>query len=197
MTPKPQAGKAQRTLTPVLVERLLTQARAVAMLRTALDVQSNRIGIYEDSRRAKAQNRRACRITQVVRSAAIVAGLLLAFAGRASADPPSPLTFAPTDPPPRPALLLPLYASYVGLQVTDGYLTWTAVHHGAVEQNVIVKPIAGNAPGLLGVKVGISVATILLMERLRHDHPRAAVWMMVALNSGASWVVWRNRQWLP
>jgi hypothetical protein len=38
MTPKPQAGKAQRTLTPVLVERLLTQARAVAMLRTALDV---------------------------------------------------------------------------------------------------------------------------------------------------------------
>jgi hypothetical protein len=130
----------------------------VAMLRTALDVQSNRIGIYEDSRRAKAQNRRACRTAQGVVSAAIVAGLLLA---------------------------------------SDGYLTWTAVHHGAVEQNVIVKPVAGNAPGLLGVKVGMSVATILLMERLRHDHPRAAVWMMVALNSGASWVVWRNRQRLP
>jgi hypothetical protein len=62
MTSKPQVGAAQRTLsTPVLVGRLLAQARAVAMLRTMLDVQSNRIAVHEDSRRAEAQNRRAWR----------------------------------------------------------------------------------------------------------------------------------------
>jgi hypothetical protein len=153
--------------------------------------------------------------TQRVALAAIVAVLLLALAGRASADPmaelddqvgapqtddpaaPPRLIFTTVDSSPRPALLGPLYATYVGLQAADGYLTWTAVHHGAAEQNVIVAPIAGNAYGLLGLKVGLSVATILLIERLRHDHPRAAVWMMVALNSGMSWVVWQNRRWLP
>ena len=53
MNRKPQAGTAQRTLsTPVLVERPFAQAKVVAMLRTSLDVQSNRIAVYEDSRRA-------------------------------------------------------------------------------------------------------------------------------------------------
>jgi hypothetical protein len=62
MIRKPRAGKVQRTLsTPVLVGRLLAKARVVAMLRTTLDVQSNRIAVYADSRRAEAQNRRAWR----------------------------------------------------------------------------------------------------------------------------------------
>jgi hypothetical protein len=40
-----------------------------------------------------------------------------------------------------------LYSSYAGLAAADGYLTWQAVHNGAIETNPVVAPIVRDAPG--------------------------------------------------
>jgi hypothetical protein len=97
-----------------------------------------------------------------------------------------------TDQPPIP--LAPLYATFAGLTAADGYLTWRAVHNGATEQNRFVAPVAGDAIGLTVLKVSTGAITVLTVQRLRHQHPRTAMWMMVAANSGMMWVVWHNAQ---
>jgi hypothetical protein len=92
------------------------------------------------------------------------------------------------------ALMTPLYSSFAGLSAADGYLTWLAVHNGGVEANPVVAPIARDAAGLAAYKFATGAATYLAVERIRRDHPRAAVWMMVVANSGMMWVVWHNSQ---
>jgi len=87
-----------------------------------------------------------------------------------------------------------LYTSFAGLTAADGYLTWLAVHRGAVEVNPFVAPIAGDAAGLSGLKVATGAVTLLAVERLRRDHPRAAMWMMIAANGTMTWAVWHNSQ---
>lgn len=89
-------------------------------------------------------------------------------------------------------LMTPLYTSFAGLTAADGYLTWRAIHRGAEEKNGFVAPIAGDAAGLTGLKIATGAVTLLAVERLRRDHPRAAIWMMVAANTSMVWVVWHN-----
>jgi hypothetical protein len=97
-------------------------------------------------------------------------------------------------PVPSPALMASLYSGYAGLAAADGYLTWQAVHNGAVETNPMVAPIARDAPGLTAFKFATGAATLLAVERIRRDHPRAAMWIMAAANGGMVWVVWHNSQ---
>jgi len=92
------------------------------------------------------------------------------------------------------SLITPLYASFAGLTAADGYLTWLAVHRGATEANRFVAPIAGDAAGLSGLKVATGAVTVLAVQRLRRDHPRAAMWIMIAANGGMAWVVWHNTE---
>ena len=54
--------------------------------------------------------------------------------------------------PPRPAVLLPLYASFATLQGLDAHSTWRALNQGAVEANPVMKGFAGNPTALLAVK---------------------------------------------
>ena len=91
-----------------------------------------------------------------------------------------------------PALMAPLYGSFAALAAADGYLTWRAVHRGATEENRFVAPVAGDAAGLTGLKVATGAVTVLAVERLRRQHPRTAMWLMVAANSSMMWVVWHN-----
>jgi len=93
-----------------------------------------------------------------------------------------------------PALMAPLYSSFAGLAAADAYLTWQAVHSGAVESNPVVAPIARNASGLAAFKFATGAATFLAVERMRRDHPRAATWIMAAADGGMIWVVWHNSQ---
>jgi hypothetical protein len=95
---------------------------------------------------------------------------------------------------PSPSIFKPLYTSFAGLTAADGYLTWRAVHRGAVETNRFVAPIAGDAAGLSGLKVATGAVTLLAVEQLRRDHPRAAMWMMIAVNGTMTSVVWHNSQ---
>jgi hypothetical protein len=55
-----------------------------------------------------------------------------------------------------------------------------------------VSPASGNAVVLTGFKVVGTAATIFLVERLRHKHPRGAVWTMVAINVGMGLAVLHN-----
>jgi hypothetical protein len=52
--------------------------------------------------------------------------------------------------------------------------------------------VSGNPFALTGFKVVGTTATIFLVERLRHKHPRAAVWTMVAINVGMGLAVLHN-----
>jgi hypothetical protein len=97
-------------------------------------------------------------------------------------------------PAPSAALMASLYSSYAGLAAADGYLTWQAVHSGAVETNPMVAPLAREASGLAAFKFATGAATFLAVERIRRDHPRAAIWIMAAANGGMVWVVWHNSQ---
>jgi hypothetical protein len=134
----------------------------------------------------------------------IVLSLLSGRLSAQQADAPDPLLRSPhveavttSDSAPRPAALGPLYLSFVGLEVADGLLTWNLLNSGASEINPVVSPASGNAFVLTGVKVVGTAATIVLVERLRHKHPRAAVWTMVAINVGMGLAVLHNASIAP
>lgn len=94
-----------------------------------------------------------------------------------------------------PSPMMPLYSSFATLTASDGYLTWQAVHRGgAVEENPLAAPVAANPVGLTTFKVVTGAATLFAVERLRHDHPKTAMWMMLAVNGGMTWVVLHNAQ---
>jgi uncharacterized protein DUF5658 len=93
-----------------------------------------------------------------------------------------------------PALMTPLYSSFATLTASDGYLTWLAVHRGAVEENPVAAPVAANPVGLTTFKIVTGAATLLAVERLRRDHPKTAMWMMLAINGSMTWVVLHNAQ---
>ena len=137
----------------------------------------------------------------------VVLIVLTLLSGRLSAqqaDVPDPLLREPHvdvvatgNPAPRPAALRPLYVSFVGLEVADGFLTWNLLHSGASELNPVASPVSGNPFALTGFKVVGTAATIFLVERLRHKHPRAAVWTMVAINVGMGLAVLHNASIAP
>jgi len=133
----------------------------------------------------------------------LVVSVLVIFAGPVHAQQPTAPS-SPVEPtyritiqaiqPRRPAALIPLYLTYGALQAADGYLTLTAIHHGAVEQNPIVAPIAGKTSLLFGLKAATTASTLVLIERFRREHPYRAICLIGALDSGMGWVVWHNHQ---
>jgi hypothetical protein len=100
---------------------------------------------------------------------------------------PAPVTV----PPQRPAALIPLYTSFVALQALDVHSTLWALDHGGVEGNPLVQPFVGSH-GFALVKIATTTAMILAVERLRKTHPRAAVIVMIAANSGYAMIVANN-----
>jgi hypothetical protein len=83
----------------------------------------------------------------------------------------------------RPAALPALYVGYAALQVYDVYSTLTALKSGGAEGNPLLTGIAGNPPALIGVKAGMTGASIFVAERLWRSHHRTqAVAFMVASN---------------
>jgi hypothetical protein len=134
------------------------------------------------------------------RSVIVLALLLVGASARAQSiektefAPPIFTMSVTVKPVPSPALMASLYSSYAGLAAADGYLTWQAVHSGAVETNPMVAPLARDASGLAAFKFATGAATFLAVERIRRDHPRTAMWIMAAANGGMAWVVWHNSQ---
>jgi hypothetical protein len=92
----------------------------------------------------------------------------------------------------RPAALLPLYASFVTLQVLDMHSTRYALDRGAVEGNPAIKGLTGTTVGMAAVKAAGTAGVIFFNEKLRTNNKAAAIGMMIATNSMMAWVVQHN-----
>jgi hypothetical protein len=95
-------------------------------------------------------------------------------------------------PPDRPALLSPLYVSFATLQVLDIHSTLRAPSFGAREGNPLVAVLLASPVALVASKAAITTGLIYASEGLRKRHPRAAVLMMIGLNSAYALVVAHN-----
>jgi xanthosine utilization system XapX-like protein len=90
-----------------------------------------------------------------------------------------------SEPAPRPAALMPLYGSFVGVQALDFDSTMRVLRSGAGrEANPAIRMLAGSPASLIALKAGTTASIIFASERLRKSHhPVAAVVLMISVNS--------------
>ena len=88
--------------------------------------------------------------------------------------------------------LLPLYVTYGVLQLADAHSTLRGLSRGAREQNPVIGSVVNNPGVFIPVKVGSTIATVYLVERLRKRNPKAAVFVMVAVNAAYGVIVHHN-----
>jgi hypothetical protein len=92
-----------------------------------------------------------------------------------------------------PALHISLSTSFAALQALDVATTLRAVHSGSgVEANPLVGGLANHPAALIGLKAGLTAATIASVRGLSKTHPKAAVLTMIGLNVGSAFVVRSN-----
>jgi hypothetical protein len=93
----------------------------------------------------------------------------------------------------RPKSLTPLCIVYGALQTLDVHSTLRALDAGAREGNPIFAPMLPGSSGvLIASKAATTAGMFLLTDRLRRQHPRAAVWTMIVLDSAYATVVANN-----
>lgn len=133
----------------------------------------------------------ACR--SLIRRATLVVVMVGALAPAARAQaldpiyPPKPTGWA------APALHTTLSTSFAILQTLDVATTLRGVSNGrAREANPLMGGLAQRPAALVGVKAGLTAATIFSMHSLSKTHPKAAVLTMLALNAGSAFVVRSN-----
>ena len=93
----------------------------------------------------------------------------------------------------RPALLTGLYASYAGLQAYDIYSTRQGLARGGQEANPLMQGVVGSTSGMIALKAGVTVGTIMAAERMwKNNNKVGAIAVLVASNSVAAIVAARN-----
>jgi Domain of unknown function (DUF5658) len=123
---------------------------------------------------------RAIRMRTVRLATLFMAGLIVG-AATASAQPYS-----------EDAAFKTLYTSFGILQALDAHSTSRALASGASESNTLIAAFAHRPTLLMGAKIGVAAGTIVLTERFRKRHPRAAMLTMMALDSAYAVIVVRN-----
>ena len=93
---------------------------------------------------------------------------------------------------PRPQPLMPLYVSFATLDALDVASTSRVLDSGGRESNPIVAGAWGSPAALAALKAATAAGLIFAAERLRRDHPRAALVLMIAANSGMAAIVAHN-----
>ena len=92
-----------------------------------------------------------------------------------------------------PALHVSLSTSFAALQALDVATTLRAVHTGSgVEANPLLGGLSKQPAALIGLKAGLTAATIASVHGLSKSHPKAAVLTMIGLNVGSAFVVRSN-----
>ena len=92
----------------------------------------------------------------------------------------------------RPALLIPLYVSFAGLQAMDAHSTLKAVESGYVESNPLMVAATRHRGALVAVKLATTAAVIASGERLWRRNRVAAVAAIVAVNVAYAAIVAHN-----
>jgi hypothetical protein len=98
--------------------------------------------------------------------------------------------------PRRPLALTALYVSYAAFQAYDVYSTRQGLGRGATEANPLMSGTAGNTGGMIALKAGVGVATIVAAERLWKTNKPGAIALMIASNSVTAFVAARNMRTL-
>jgi hypothetical protein len=93
-----------------------------------------------------------------------------------------------------PTTMKRMYITYGALQAADITTTLVGLSRGGYEANPLVRGFADKPAALMAVKVGTSVGTYFLVERLRKDKPLAAAITLAAINSTLAVVVVNNMQ---
>ena len=93
---------------------------------------------------------------------------------------------------PRPQPLMQLYVSFATLEALDVASTSRVLESGGRESNPIVASAWGSPVALAALKAGTAAGLIFAAERLRRDHPKAALILMIAGNSGMAAIVAHN-----
>jgi hypothetical protein len=97
----------------------------------------------------------------------------------------------------RPAALIPLYTSFVTLQVLDFHSTAYALDRGAVEANPAMKGFVDSRFAMGALKAAGTAGVIFLSEKLRTKNKAAALGLMIASNVAMTWVVQHNYRAAP
>ena len=107
---------------------------------------------------------------------------------------PSRLTVRENAPPrPRPAALVPMYASFATLQALDYHSTTRAISQGiGREANPLARSVVEHPAGFLALKAGATAGMIWASERMRKKHPGRAVVLMLASNATMAVIVAHN-----
>ena len=93
----------------------------------------------------------------------------------------------------RLGVLLPLYASFAGLQALDAHSTMRALQNGATERNPLLGDVAGQPAALFALKAGVTASTISPDREAAPETPWwAAIALMTALDSFYAMVVVHN-----
>lgn len=106
---------------------------------------------------------------------------------------PRPVAFEAIPRPPRPAPLVPMYASFATLQALDYHSTTRAISQGiGREANPLARPIVEHPAGFVALKAGATAGMIWASERMWKRHPVQAVVFMAAANTAMAIVVAHN-----
>jgi hypothetical protein len=90
-------------------------------------------------------------------------------------------------------LMLPLYSTFVGMQLLDVHSTTRALNAGSTEGNALMSGVAGSPMALMAVKAGATAATIYLIEKTVRKRSRvAAIVAMVGVDSAYALIVAHN-----
>jgi hypothetical protein len=129
--------------------------------------------------------------------AATMDSISTAMVTQASAPPlslPLPANTPPSAGPSqsRPAALIPLYASFVTLQVLDLHSTAYALDRGAVEANPAIRGFVDNRVAMTALKAAGTAGVIYVSEKLRTKNKAVSLGLMIATNAAMTWVVQHN-----
>lgn len=91
-----------------------------------------------------------------------------------------------------PAFVKKMYYSYGFLQAADVVTTLVSVNQGAREFNPLLQGASQNPAAMIAIKAGTAAGTILMIEKLRKEHPVIAVATLIAINSTLAVVAVNN-----
>jgi len=91
-----------------------------------------------------------------------------------------------------PAFVKKMYYSYGFLQAADVVTTLVSVNQGAREFNPLLQGASQNSAAMIAIKAGTAAGTILMIEKLRKEHPVIAVATLIAINSTLAVVAVNN-----
>jgi hypothetical protein len=92
----------------------------------------------------------------------------------------------------RPALLVPLYTSYAGLNALDCHSSRRALSQGSAREANPVARTLGSGALLIAAKAAVTTGVIVASEKMRKKHPKRAVLLVSALDAMMVVVVAHN-----